>query len=144
MPNKKTFSSLDLKDAIKAGWFQWYNIKEYIEYPECHVLTYKLTDDCFYSQILDFDIIASGETALDSFESVGDLALDFFKNYKEKNGEIYSQPKGSKHWDKFRELYHKNKLQRFLSQSSVKNKQLFPFNYIYIANAQNHFISLKG
>ena len=52
-----------------------------------------MTDDCFYSQILDFEIIASGETALDSFESVGGLALDFFKNYKEKNGEIYSQPK---------------------------------------------------
>ena len=133
MSNKKTFSSLDLKDAIKAGWFQWYNIKEYIEYPECHVLTYKLTDDCFYSQILDFDIIASGETAVDSFESVGDLALDFFKNYKAKDGGIDFQPKGSKHWDKFRELYHKNKLQRFLSQSSVKNKQLFPLKYIHIA-----------
>ena len=133
MSNKKPFSSLDLRDAVKAGWFQWYNIREYIEYPECHVLTYKLTDDCFYSQVLDFDIIASGETSIKSFENVGELALSFLKKYKERDGKIDFQPKSSQHWDKFRELYHKNKLQGFLSQNGIDNKNKFPFKYVHMA-----------
>ena len=130
MSNEKSYSSLNLDNAVKAGWFQWYDIKEYIEYPECHVLTYKLTNNCFYSQVLDIDIVASGTTAIDSFGKVNKLALNFFKEYKKQDGKINFQPKGAAYWDKFRELYHENKLRRFLSQNSTNNKKNFPFQYV--------------
>ena len=122
---------MDLKDTIKAGWFQWYDIREYIEYPECHVLTYKLTDDCFYSQVLDFDIIASGETAIRSFDNVMEVALTFLKEYKERDGKIDFQSLGPEYWNRFRELHHKNKLKHFLSQNNIDNKGSFPFKYVH-------------
>ena len=30
-----------LNNTFTAGWFQWFDLENRIEYPECHVLIYK-------------------------------------------------------------------------------------------------------
>ena len=141
----KDYKYLNLDHVCGAGWFQWYDLNKYHEYPECHVLIYKIGEDDYCSEILDFNVSSSGETEEESFISVSDLALDFYSELKKRNGNIAIQEKQPEYWNKYREIYFRKKVNRFLAQDSIRNSNEFPFSLVKENNKlKNHIQKIKN
>ena len=126
----KDYTYLNIDNVCGAGWFQWYDLNRYHEYPECHVLMYKIDENDYCSEILDFNVSSSGETEEESFISVSNLALEFFDELRKRNGNIDIEEKQPEYWNKYREIYFRKKVNRFLAQDGLRNSDEFPFSVV--------------
>ena len=120
--------SLSLNKVVKAGWFQWYNLEKNIQYPECHVLTYKIKSDIFASEVLDFNFFSMGNTIEESFDSLSDLCLDYLNKYKETDPKLEYKSSEAEKWNKFRDIYSILKMEKFKNSSENKEENNLLFS----------------
>ena len=125
-----------LNNTFTAGWFQWFDLENRIEYPECHVLIYK-TEYGFMAEVLDFPIMVSGESCDETFSKLTNLAKEYLENYRNTklhDGIFKYESSKSEFWAKFREIYTPMKMNNFLN-TDRSNKDYFPFD-LYKENLQ--------
>ena len=118
-----------LNNTVTAGWFQWYDLENRIEYPECHVLIYK-SDDDFLAEVLDFPIMASGDSIDEAFKRLTELSKTYLNEYRQtiNSGGVFKYKSSeAEFWNKFREIYSPMKMQNFLN-TDRSNKKSFPFD----------------
>lgn len=130
-------SQLTLDKIYTAGWFQWLDLEARSFYPECHVLVYKIAEDYFVSEVIDFGWIASGKSSQISFDALIEISLENFKVLKQQleNTMDFSQSalerlgypkKDPEFWNHFRELYIPKKLASMMN--SNPDTDAFPFD----------------
>ncbi len=119
----KEYQKLSLDKVTTAGWFQWYNLKQKIQYPECHVLTYQIDNSAFVSEVLDFNFFSMGNSISDSFDSLSRLCLEYLNKYKNSKMELQYHSSGAEKWNKFREIYSKLKMSSFRNDSAAAREK---------------------
>ena len=125
-----TMRTLEYLDkTVTAGWFKWYDLKNSLEYPECHVLIYKI-DDYFVAEVLDFQITASHDSLKEAFVELTEITREYLDEYRSRmnNGKLCSHKTSpNEYWNKFREIYPSIAMTNFIN-TDMYAKKSFIFN----------------